>query len=847
MKKPDRLLRTAQSVLAIVLAAAFFLAAASGEPAGQTTSEPRQAPAPPSSTAIPQAEVVTRALEVSNLLHTLTTNLAPSPEIETIQQSLPEVSGQVDREFAAIMNVLQEQPTFETLQVQQQLWQRRRLQATGWLNLITKRAIDLREGLSHLAELQKTWLQTRDAAQAAQTPGPILQQIETTLATIAAAQAPLQAQQDAVLDLQSSVASEEARCEEVLSQIAQAQQKAVGGLLTRESLPIWSAELWVRARTEGPARVRQIAADHWADIVQYVRDPSQGMPLHLGLFVALALLLGAARRRIQRWAAAGEGASFATTVFDHPYAAAFTATLFVVTVPSLPFPSPTVRNLFVVLGLVPMIRLTRPVVDPRIVPGLYALGVLYALDTIRQIFAGAPLIEQLILSLETLAGMAVLEWSLACGDLRRSSAQATGLARSGALRLGASLILLALAAGLVAGVLGYRRLARLLVSGVLGGSVLALALSICVQVLGGVVAFALRVRPLRRLQLVRHHRDLLERRVYRVLVWLAIGGWLIRWLDYIGFFQPALSFGAAVLTARFERGSISLSLGDVVAFFLTVWVAYLLSAFLRFVLQEDVYPRKGIPRGASYAFSSLLHYLILALGFVLGLGVLGVDLTKVSVLLGAFGVGLGFGLQSVVNNFVSGLILLFERPVHVGDIIEVGDLQGEVRRIGIRASTVRTWHGADIIVPNAQFITEKVTNWTLSDQLRRIDLPVGVNYGAAPQQVIELLETVARANPRVLQEPPPQSLFLGYGDSSINFELRAWTDQFTNWQRIRSELASAVYAAVYAAGLSFPFPQREVRLLRDPEAGVSLSPQSEDNAEPPAGNEGGDQRRQVKG
>ena len=185
---------------------------------------------------------------------------------------------------------------------------------------------------------------------------------------------------------------------------------------------------------------------------------------------------------------------------------------------------------------------------------------------------------------------------------------------------------------------------------------------------------------------------------------------------------------------------------------------------------------------------------------MVGIGLMGVNLTKVSVLAGALGVGIGFGLQSVVNNFVSGLILLFERPVQVGDTIEVGDLQGEIKHIGIRASTVRTWHGSDIIVPNAQFITEKVTNWTLSDQLRRIDLPLGVNYGAEPQKVISLVVEVARANPRVLRDPPPDALFMGYGDSTINFELRAWTDQFKNWQQIRSELAVAIYDAVYASG-----------------------------------------------
>jgi len=322
-----------------------------------------------------------------------------------------------------------------------------------------------------------------------------------------------------------------------------------------------------------------------------------------------------------------------------------------------------------------------------------------------------------------------------------------------------------------------------------------------------------------------------------VLVWLAIFAWLSRWLDYVGLLQPTLSFGEAVLAARLQRGSISISLGDVLAFFLTVWVAYLLSAFIRFVLQEDVYPKKGISRGLSYATSRLLHYVILALGFVVGLGVLGVDLTRVTVLLGALGVGIGFGLQDVVNNFVCGMILLFERPIHVGDMIEIGNLLGEVRQIGIRASTVRTRQGADIVVPNSQFITANVTNWTLSDQLRRIDLPVGVNYGAQPKKVIEVLEAVARANPQVLRDPPPRALFVGFGDSSINFELRAWTDQFMGWSKIRSELAVAAYDAVQEAGMSFPFPQREVRVLHDPEAGALASPQPEGRAEAAADKE----------
>jgi small-conductance mechanosensitive channel len=329
--------------------------------------------------------------------------------------------------------------------------------------------------------------------------------------------------------------------------------------------------------------------------------------------------------------------------------------------------------------------------------------------------------------------------------------------------------------------------------------------------------------------MVQHHRDLLLLRLHRTLIGLAIVAGVVRTLDSLGLFHAALDAGVAILTTKLERGAFSLSLGDVLAFGLTVWGAYVLSAFMRFALQEDVYPRLGVPVGLSYAASSLLNYVVLSLGVIVGLAVLGVDLTRVTVLAGALGVGIGLGLQGVVNNFVSGLILLFERPIHVGDNIEVGEDLGVVRQIGIRASTIRTRQGAEIIIPNAQLVTDKVTNWTLSDQLRRLDVPVGVNYGAAPREVIQVLERVAGDHPRIMRNPPSQGLFVGFGDSSLNFELRAWTDEFADWARIRSDLAVAIHDAIAEAGWTIPFPQREVRLLnaaslQDTSAQITLAP-----------------------
>jgi potassium-dependent mechanosensitive channel len=811
--------QTLRGALVIGLAVALFLlSAVSVKTAEQPAPESPKVSSPMPSAPIPVAEVATQATEVANFLRQQETQFAPSPAMGTIRAQLPKVSGHIDLLLDGTTEILQGQPPLATLQAQRQIWEAMQLQVTAWLKVLTERATQLGEALDRLEVLQKNWTSTRDAAQAANAPGTILQQIQAVLAAIENAQSSLQAHSSNLLELQSRAAAAAGKCENVLAQIAQAQKQAVGGLLVRDRPPVWKGALWSHARTALPGRIREIAEGCWADIQEYLSNFAKGMPLHAGLFMTLTLALCAARRRVQQWKASGEGVSSASAVLDRPYAAALLTSVLVATGPASPTP-PTVQSLLEILALAPMIRLTRPVVDPRMITGFYALALLFPVDTIRQTLDGAPLLGQIILILEALAGSLMLGWSLAYGNLRHTASVVTGSAKMRTVRVGATLVLLSLTVGLAAGALGYMPLARLLTSEIFAGGALALASYSLVLVLNGVVAFALRVWPLRLLQMVRHHRGLLEHRIYRLLLVMAILGWAARLLQHLGLLGPALSLAEAILATNLERGSINISLGDVLVFLLTVWAAYLLSAFIRFVLQEDVYPRTRIAPGLSYAISNLLHYLILALGLVVGMGLMGIDLSRLTVLAGAFGVGIGFGLQSVVNNFVCGLILLFERPIHVGDMIEVGDLLGEVRRIGIRASTVRTRQGSDMIVPNTQLVTDKVTNWTLSDKLRRISLPVGVNYSAAPEEVIELLVKVARAHPQVLPKPEPYALFMSYGDSSINFELRAWTDEYLHWRHVLSDLGVAVHDAVLEAGMTFPFPQREVRLLQGSKAG----------------------------
>jgi small-conductance mechanosensitive channel len=268
----------------------------------------------------------------------------------------------------------------------------------------------------------------------------------------------------------------------------------------------------------------------------------------------------------------------------------------------------------------------------------------------------------------------------------------------------------------------------------------------------------------------------------------------------------------SILDASLEVGEIEISVGDVFAFLLTIALAFLLSRLIRFFLEEEAFPRMRLRRGVGNAIATLLQYTVLLLGFVLALSAAGMDFTRVALFAGAFSVGIGFGLQTVVNNFVSGLILLFERPIQIGDMVEVGTLRGEVRRIGARSSTVRTFDGAEVIVPNADLITEPVVNWTLSDRRRRLDLEVGVAYGTDPEVVLELLHGVAGAHPAVLETPNAEALFLEFGDSSLNFRLRVWIPRFEESFAIRSQLSVAINAALRDAGIQIPFPQRDLHV-----------------------------------
>lgn len=279
-----------------------------------------------------------------------------------------------------------------------------------------------------------------------------------------------------------------------------------------------------------------------------------------------------------------------------------------------------------------------------------------------------------------------------------------------------------------------------------------------------------------------------------------------------------------VLSLGFTVGTQKVSIGLILTALSFLYGAFLVSWSIQAVLMEEIFARRGLDPGARISIGRLIHYALVLVGFMLALFALGFDLKNVTILGGALGVGIGFGLQTIVNNFVCGLIMLFERPVKVGDAIELNGQQGKIKKVGLRATVVQTYDNSEIVVPNSDLITNQVTNWTLAERLSRIRIPVGVAYGSDVPLVMETILKCAADNKTVLKQPAPKVLFVNFGGSSLDFELRVWVADFDTRLQVVSELHQDIDRRFRELDIEIPFPQTDLHVRSiDESAAVALN------------------------
>lgn len=299
---------------------------------------------------------------------------------------------------------------------------------------------------------------------------------------------------------------------------------------------------------------------------------------------------------------------------------------------------------------------------------------------------------------------------------------------------------------------------------------------------------------------------------------LAVSGLLFLWASVIPALELFNDITLWTIATDLQGGDpLPITLADVLLALLVAAGTVLAAKNLPGTLEVTILSRMNLQPGSGYAITTITTYVLVLLGVVVCLGVIGVQWSKLQWLIAALGVGLGFGLQEIVANFVSGIILLFERPIRVGDTVTINGITGKISRIRIRATTLVDWDRKEQIIPNKTFVTEDFTNWTLSDRITRVILRVGVAYGSDVDKVQEILTQVAHNNTRVVDDPRPEVFCVGLGDSSMNFEIRIFVKDPVDIMPLTHEIHASIAHALREADINIPFPQRDIHVRTLPD------------------------------
>jgi small-conductance mechanosensitive channel len=761
------------------------------------------APAPPANTnaaaAIAPADIASQAEAAMTTLQNLDAGLEIDQTSQTVEGELPALISLVDGKLDDTANDLAGHPTLPRLHRLENEWSKFHDDLSKWKRDLTKRAQELGEQTARLNQLKNTWDATRQSADSAKLPPEVVKRVQSTLGDVQDTLQKFEGRQRQILTLQDRIVQQDRQVTQALNSIERAREEAVSQLFVREGEPLWSKRVWSRT-SQSVAAEKHRFSRQVDELRGYVEHETGRFLLHGLILVALTATFWWGKRIMRKRIADEPALQHAAAVFAVPIETALVLTLLV---SSWLYPQAP-RLLFAIIGagaLVPTALILRKFIHERLFPLVTGLVLFYFIDQLRIVVGSHELLSRLLFLTEMLAaalfGLRALRIVRSFGSVSGKRGRALKIAIL-AIRVATALFLVTF----IANILGYNRLSRLLGHTLLTSAYLALVLYGAIRIVDGIVLSALNVAPLARSGLVKRNHAFLYERTWRLLVWLGIILWTIFLLDSLALRAPVFQDLKNLSGTTLSIGSHKFTVGDILLFGIAIWVALITSRICRFVLDEEVFPRVHLAPGLHYSISKTLHYAILIVGFFAGVDMLGFDLSKLTILAGAFSVGLGFGLQNIINNFVSGLILLFERPIKVGDVIQLDTTEGVVDQIGIRASIIRTVNGSEIILPNSKLISDPVTNWTFSRRQRLIVIPVSVVPGTDGQKVIDALKSAAASQSNILKEPPPEALFIDFSGGALRFELRARTNQFEDWYTIRSELAVAINSAFVAQNIA---------------------------------------------
>lgn len=759
---------------------------------------------PPSATPIPAASVTPAPAALGDMFTQLEDALAQNQQtlqglnsdadVDRIVAALPDLKQQVSEKSQQVAAFLLSNPSLQDLRNQGREWQEIRGDLPRWAELLADRVGTMDHALETQNQTRATWNENLARLRASLAPPETLARVTELLTGLDRLDEATRKRRSELLELQSQVATLRTRVSDTTKRLEQAQGQTVNRIFHQDAPPLWDSQAYSLSWSQLMDNEVRSLSTQSQNLQTYFDNQAGRAIVHLLVFLGLWGVVAWMRSRVRPWVQKDPALERRLQVFEFPATLALLFSLLLT--PQLqPEAPPLLHSILNTTTLLPMCWLLGRYVERHARALLPVLMILFLSDQLRALTSATPFLARLLFLSEMTLGVVTL--ALYLGFPHRVRTTLTRLGLFGRLLMALTLALLTAALSNAAGFVGF---GALLGDAALHSTYLTIILFALLRAMDGLAYFALATPPLNMLGVVRHHRARLLKTVRQVMAAVLSFGWLMFTLELLTLRRPALQLWNSLMGASLQVGALNISVGDVLAFTLTLYLAVLLSRLARFVLDEDIYPRVRLAPGMPYALSMTLHYAILLGGFMLALAAGGVSANRFTVLSGAFGVGLGFGMQNIVNNFVSGLILLFERPVKVGDEIKIGEFSGSLSRIGLRASILHTNEGADVIIPNGDLISTKVTNWTMNVQARQVEIKLQVSSEASTEEVVALLEKVAGSVPGTLEQPPPEVLVTDLKADWFTLEVGVSTSE-SNYKKVRSALLLQVQRALAKEGV----------------------------------------------
>lgn len=774
-------------------------------PSPQAQVQPVASPSPIPSPAISLPQIAPRAEESVQKLREMNDRLTLDPTLRSTEQtrrSQEDLIGEKKRELDELIAIT---PIHTELQDIEQEWVAQREMYAALLKTLTERAKAVEEDIRFLDRQQAEWEGALNQIQSPEAIEAVFERIRDVLNEIRTTRSRANGLLGSLLASQDTVSKQNQVVLDALKKISKARARLQRSLFDQDSPPLWKETSQIPSDRPLDHMVRLSFNRNLVRTREFLQARRYSVLGLLFFFLAATAVTLTIHYRNPRWVEEHPDLATSIHLLNRPVSLSLLLVLMVI-LPMMTVLPVQIRTLVMLLFLSPVLRLLTPLIRPVFRPFLYVIVVFGMAAWVWETFVTWPGLKRwglIVLSLAAIAGIVWLTRRARC-QFQLSDRKARRVIP--VIRLSLALILFSI----LANVFGYVGLSRVLRSGTTLSAYSAIVLYAAYLVTAYFLSALFQTRKLSTMSAAGLLGETMASWTLRLMSWVAFYFWASITLHLFMIREPVLGAISFALATPIKLRATSFTFGDVLTFILVLLAGIGVAGIIRVVLREGVLARLKLKHGIPYAISTITYYFLLLVVCMLALASAGLELSRFAILTSAFGLGAGFGLQNVISNFVSGIILLFERPVRIGDLLEIDRTSGEVIRMGMRSSSIRTPQGAVVIVPNSNLISNQVVNWTLTEQKRRRELQIKVAYGADPQQVSELLVEGAASHPDVMDEPPPSVRFLGFGDNSLDFELQFWVPQIGLRQDVSSEVAMKIVAELRKAGIRIPAPRREL-------------------------------------